>query len=429
MNEVPAQSLAKHGAQARVALPRFGARGGLVIGRLAMIGSFVFFLYPLSIAGLSVNYSFVLLPMTIVLLHGRLRNPGDMLIIAMAFYVLVFFVATLYQVDLFTQTTRRFTSFVIFMSIFLYAFITIDQNKIAAFKIALVVVSVYFSIESAYTLLQVSAERLVGYEAKDLVGSQRYGFIYLLAIWLAYLDKSIKDLLGIARYPALAVLMAGLVLTFSRSSIVAIIASFLLFSITKQANWLTHVTIKGVLRACATFIGIAAIVIILFRMFPIVFDFFSVRLFGFLIDSESVRLAMSDVNSSEGTRVLIAMSALDFLVRNPFTGSGYLGVWILPDLPANSAHNQYLDVLFRTGFVGLFFYGCILIGVMRDLWRNHESLFWGMIGVLVYGLFHETFKESQGAFVLAFLLGMMAQSWRDRPDRRRLTPTAHVPRG
>ena len=33
----------------------------------------------------------------------------------------------------------------------------------------------------------------------------------------------------------------------------------------------------------------------------------------------------------------------------------------------------------------------------------------GGFGVLIYGLFHETFKLSQGAFVLAFLLGMMNQ--------------------
>ena len=29
------------------------------------------------------------------------------------------------------------------------------------------------------------------------------------------------------------------------------------------------------------------------------------------------------------------------------------------------------------------------------------------ISILVYGFFHETFKMSQGAFILAFVLGMM----------------------
>ena len=64
---------------------------------------------------------------------GRLRNPGDTLMLAIAFYVLVFFVASLYQYDLASESTRRFTSFAIFMSAFSYAFITIDSDKVVAF--------------------------------------------------------------------------------------------------------------------------------------------------------------------------------------------------------------------------------------------------------------------------------------------------------
>ena len=70
----------------------------------------------------------------------------------------------------------------------------------------------------------------------------------------------------------------------------------------------------------------------------------------------------------------------------------------------------------------------ILVAVMRHLKRAHEGLFWGVFAVLVYGLFHETFKESQGGFVAAFLIGMMAQSWRDKRDsRRRLQRLAASP--
>ena len=116
-------------------------------------------------------------------------------------------------------------------------------------------------------------------------------------------------------------------------------------------------------------------------------------------------------------------------LQNPdgLTGAGYLGPWVLRDSAFGSAHSQYTDVLFRTGVIGLLLYLGILVGLMRYLWRSHEGLFWGVASVLVYGLFHETFKESQGAFVIAFLVGLMAQSSRDRRAvRRRSKPVPSV---
>jgi len=100
---------------------------------------------------------------------------------------------------------------------------------------------------------------------------------------------------------------------------------------------------------------------------------------------------------------------VEFVLHNPLTGSGYLGSWILFDDLSGSAHNQYLDVLFRTGIVGFFAYLWLLYRLLRFLKHNEPSLFFGVVGVLIYGLFHETFKLSQGAFILSFMLGMMVQ--------------------
>ena len=35
-------------------------------------------------------------------------------------------------------------------------------------------------------------------------------------------------------------------------------------------------------------------------------------------------------------------------------------------------------------------------------------MFWGILAALVFGVFHETFKESQGAVLLAFLVWVSA---------------------
>jgi O-antigen ligase len=117
--------------------------------------------------------------------------------------------------------------------------------------------------------------------------------------------------------------------------------------------------------------------------------------------------------------VLLIQEITEFISRNPVTGAGYLGVWILPGAPTGSAHSQYLDVLFRTGVVGLLAYVFVLTALMRRLVREQQGLFWGVVGIFIYGLFHETFKESHGAGVLAFLVGMLAQSYRDQREEAR----------
>jgi len=388
---------------------------------------FVFCMHPVSIGvGVGVNYTFVLLPLFVVLAQGRLQYPGGMLTMLATFYVLVFFIATLYQVDLFAMSAWRFGSFLIFMSMFSYAFITIDADKIAAFKASVVVISVYLSLESAFVLLEASTGKIVGFEAKDLVGTQRIGFIYLIALWLAYLDPPIKRLLGLFRYPVLLVLLAGLVLTFSRSSIVSLFVGFLLFALVKHGNLLRRLSARALLNGVATIVGIIAFGLILFWLFPVAFQFFDVRLLSFLTNEGDVVTALNSRESSEGARVYIAMNVIEFVIRNPFTGSGYLGVWTIPGLPAGSAHGQYMDVLFRTGPIGFLCYLSIFYAVLRYLRRGQEALFWGVLSAGIYGLFHETFKESQGAFIYAFLVGMMAQSLRDRRKARRRAEHVHA---
>lgn len=376
--------------------------------------------YPISLAGISVNYLFVLLPLLFALLQGRVSYPGRNLATALVVFCLIFFVASLYQIDYATLAPRRFASFVVFLSMFAYAFIRVDGNQIAGFKAAIVLISIYLSFASAYELLQLGATRTLGFEAKDLVGSQRFGFVYLVAFWLAYLDPQIKRLLGPLRYAALFVLLAGLMLTFSRSSIVALIFGGFVFLLVRHGSWLKTLSLRAVLRGIGAIIGLAILIAALFRMFPLAFEFFNVRLFGFFMNQEAVGAALTDTSSSEGTRIFIALQVLEFVTRNPFTGSGFLGVWVMRDFPAGSAHSQYVDVLFRTGFIGFVCYAWILVRMLKYLWREHQSLFWGLVGVLLYGFFHETFKESQGAFLLAFLVGMMAQS--EREARTRVIP-------
>lgn len=96
---------------------------------------------------------------------------------------------------------------------------------------------------------------------------------------------------------------------------------------------------------------------------------------------------MGDPTESEGTRVLLAMEILKFVIHDPVAGSGYFGLWALPNALERSAHNQYMDVLFRTGFLGFVACGFLVIHLLEHL-RNHEqSLFRTLLASWFTGCF------------------------------------------
>jgi len=99
----------------------------------------------------------------------------------------------------------------------------------------------------------------------------------------------------------------------------------------------------------------------------------------------------------------------DQTYQNPLTGSAFLGVWTLFKNSEGSAHSQYLDILFRVGVIAFIVYLLFLFKVTLFLYKKDVALFFGFIGFLFFGMFHETIKLSQGGFIFAFLFAMWAQ--------------------
>jgi len=375
---------------------------------------FCIFLYPYSCLlggdGVSVNYLFILFPAIIVLVRGKFQLPNRTLLAILILYVLVFVLATLYQFSYFDFFYRRVASFIIFLSMFAYMFIKIDSQMVQSFKCAIVAVSIYFSLYAIFLYFSLGGADL-GMDAKGAIGSQRYGFVYVLSIWLLLHYFPRKKFLSALKFVGLLLLGAGLILTFSRASVVAIIGSAGIYIASKILDWLKRPNLKSrrVFTIAGIILALLLIVSLLNEYFSEVFQFYMDRLFSLTqADGEST-FDFSNTDASEGFRVMLFHKVLKFIACNPFTGSGYLGVWILfPDL-SGSAHNQYLDVLFRTGIFGFSAYVFLLYRLLKFLWLREPGLFWGLTGVLIFGLVHETFKLSHGLFILAFLLGMMRQ--------------------
>ena len=128
-------------------------------------------------------------------------------------------------------------------------------------------------------------------------------------------------------------------------------------------------------------------------------------------DSEgsAVRLRMKDKGTSIGYRVFMHEKVFDQTYNNPLIGSAFLGVWTLFEDKAGSAHSQYLDMLFRVGVISFIVYLLFIFKVTLFLYKKEIGLFFGFIGFLFFGMFHETIKLSQGGFIFAFLFAMWAQ--------------------
>lgn len=376
---------------------------------------FSLFLLPYSFDidgnGVSGNYLFFLFPGLIICFSKRIYLPSKNIRIIAILYVLIFAVACIYQHSYLDFLDRRAVSFALFMSMFLFMGINIDSDMVHCFKSAIFLVAILFAISTISRYFSLGGAD-IGFAAKGAVGSQRYGFVYVMAIWIALYYVPASRLCYLVKFFAILTLLAGLLLTFSRSAVIAITGSAIIFLVARARSGMSYANLSSRKRLAASIFSVSAFFVIFLAasgLFPVVIDFYLERLFSLETPSGDAVYDFANSEASEGFRVFMAKTIAEFVFHNPLTGSGYLGSWILFEDLSGSAHNQYLDVFFRTGLPGFCAYLWLLYRLLRFLKFNEPSLFWGVIGVLIYGLFHETFKLSQGAFILSFMLGMMVQ--------------------
>lgn len=372
---------------------------------------FVWFLYPLSVNGLSVNYSFILFPIFIVAVTGKIRKPPDAILLFAGIYALLFVAASVYQYGHIDQWLRRAASFIAFMSAFSFMLIHITDRMVKAFTAAIVAIALYFSVKSVVVYV-LSGGAELHFDAKDIIGGQRFGFVTIMAFWLVFMSSPQTTYANIRYLIMLLTLVVGVGLTFSRAAFVALGVSILIYGILAGYGWRRRYGLTVRSHGLLGLVGAVLIVLMFNAFFPVVFEFFNVRFIEFVFNPDTVMSHLTNAESSEGTRLYIWGRIVEFVAANPLLGSGYLGVWTL-DLfgdGSGSAHSQYFDTLLRVGVVGSAIYAYLLYRTSRFLRDAYPAIFWGFGGILLYGLFHETFKESHGGFILAFLFGMMSQS-------------------
>ena len=406
-----------------VGVGRLGDFRNIYFRKVFLALCFFIFLIPFSTNingdGISINYTYILFPVIVMLALGKIRLPDVIFLVIILLYSLVFLLTTIYQYSYFDFFDRRVFSFFIFISMFFYMFIVIDSQMVESFKIAIIAIAIYSSLAAVFLYLLAGAGDL-GFTAKGVVGSQRFGFVYIMAICLLLNYSPQKKSLVLLKIFVMLVVAVGLILTFSRSGIVSILGCFVIYMTGNILGWFKRMhplKIKFVIKAAFSITIVSIITLLIYKIFPVPFNFYLERLFTLNQESGASTYTYDfyDPESSEGFRVYMFFEILNFISKNLFLGSGFLGVWILFDDKSGSAHNQYLDVLFRTGILGFIAYIFLIYRLLRFLYLKDTGLYWGLIGILIYGFVHETFKLSHGAFILSFLLGMVVQHRSGKP--------------
>lgn len=350
-------------------------------------------LIPISLSteqatGVYINYFYAFL-LFLPFIKYRFSKVGMYLV---TIYTLVFLMGLVKMLTNDFYYAQRVTfSYIVFVIPFMITFIKIEDNYFEKFKQAVIWGSVFYSVFQIYQLLNIGYQGDF-HKTKELIGSNRFGFIVIFAFFVLLFEKNFK--FGYKVF-FLALMIVGLTLTFSRSSIVAFGVAVIVMTVMNfrkiNINYLLGAFIFCLIVAfifSGTIIGQ-------------IIDFFS----NWLLSYDKYNLTSQQ--SSEGYRFYVLGQILKYLTTNPLFGSNYAGLYLLYDeyreLGA-SAHNQYTDVLLRTGLVGFITYLFVLLKITKYYLRTNPGVFFGLVGILTYGMFHETFKMAHGSLIFAFLL-------------------------
>jgi len=369
----------------------------------------------LSPSGISINYSFVLL-----FLFSTFFKPKDL-----PFYVpLILFFAILSYMQSFIfglvssdYSIRQFFSFGAYCSFLMLLFVKVKIETTKIFEAVVLVCTIYSALVLYFTFF---VEQL-GFgdfrAAKSVLRQylpdwpQRFPVLMMAAFLYTIIEMrknkfyiAVSTLLGLCLF-----------LTFTRAIYLSLFVALIyltIFSLFRLKLSITKISIFPFV------VMIASLSLFLFIPNDTLSNAFNiiVKLLGetykvivnlisgstHLADMGSYRLTLSPDRhgGSEAERLYHWKIALQIWGESPVLGTGFAGIYHYSNL--GSVHNQYLDVLMRTGVIGLILYIFLWIKLFTHFFYRPEICA-GLIAIFSYGFFHETTKLPYLA-VLFFVL-------------------------
>lgn len=204
----------------------------------------------------------------------------------------------------------------------------------------------------------------------------------------------------------LMLLLACLFLTFTRSVYLALLCGGFCYIIINFANLVNlkkrYLAIRrSKIKVFLLVIGFVVILIPCLTYFDqsgsvkMIFERAETSISSFLTGHEIME-------GSDSERIKYWSNILDVVGSSPLFGSGFGNIYLF-ESSIGSAHSQYMDMLIRTGYIGLVFYLFFWVKALYFYLKNDVYIFCGLISIFAYGCFHETTKLTYVG-VLFFLL-------------------------
>lgn len=361
--------------------------------------SFILFLAPITISisgdGTSVNYLFLTL-----LFSGYYKNNKIALV-----YILFLTLSLTIGIIIYSKLDyyfilRQFVSYFVMVSGVFLLFVNIKKyyNEL---KLAILITSLFYSLTALYLIVSngflTSDIYFIRAGLQEYITDwpQRYVIVLMFALFISFEGWSKSFFWPIITI----VLLICIFFTFTRASWIGIIFGFIALLFNKK-NRAINPTKSSRLTL------LVSIIIILITIIFISKNEFA-RI-GFQTFYDNIELITNtnpkdfDTESSEGERFVLWETVLNVVKSNFISGTGFAGIHLFTK-ENGSTHNQYVDVLLRTGIVGLLFYLYFWLKSFLFYKKFDPYIFSGLVSVFIMGFFHETTKLSYGGFIFFML--------------------------
>ncbi len=363
----------------------------------------VSFIPLLSPGGVSINFSFLLL---------LFFCPIYRLDVVPA-YVLGIVAAVIfsYGLNLFLYVSetpylgRQFFSFGAFLSFLFILFLRIPI-KIETIYLMLIIVSTVYSIIVLYHIfskanLNLGDFRYIKSGLREYVTHwpQRFPCVMMAAFFFSLLKSKTNKLFLIP----LTLISICLFFTFTRAIYVSLIFGFIYLFFFSMIKFKLRIKKRSIF--IFTFVtGVTLYILFFISKFQL--EAFEI-LVAVVTEAFSSILSFFDGNvqanrsgGSDSQRMYHWKKALEIWSNRPLFGTGFAGIYQFSSM--GSIHNQYLDILFQTGIVGLSLYLCLWFIAFKFSFYRPE-IFSGLLAIFFYGAFHESTKLSYVGFLLMLI--------------------------
>ena len=353
---------------------------------------YAFLFSPISYLSYGVNYSYLIL---FALKKCSFRGVPNYIIVTLFYYVLCYLIGLLIFHNQGTYfLLRQFVSFCLYILPICVMCLEISIELEDLCKIVLLVSAIY-----ALWVIVILVTHRHGFILTDAYHSIKGGlrgyipnwpqrFTVLVVFAAVYsLNKISENFLYSLVF---FLLVSTIFLSFTRSAYIAFFIgciSFFVATVLLDRDRLNlNYVILGALIIIMVAIGNGTIFeTVLLQMVKGI-----IKPLSMILSNATPEQMHSEVGSTY-VRLEIWSAVMTTIRQNPLTGSGFAGIYLFYPL-FGSAHSQYMDVLLRTGIIGMLLFCFYYFQLLRLYLKINIGVFSGLIAIAVYGLFNETLK-------------------------------------